>query len=200
VIFFDSISCNEVYSSSANIQRSRFYTALQRSHHECNSLTTVNTKLHAQKRKLLNLSFTEKSLRAASSFMISHINRWIDLIAKECDHPTGWTAPKDFAELANVLVFDIITPPDIKAYYQFVHDNITKRSSLQEELREKPESQQRLDMFHCLRESKNPDTGAPAYSQEELWAEANMLIISGADTTAVSLCGIYSILCAIRFG
>ncbi|KAH6672865.1 cytochrome P450 monooxygenase-like protein [Halenospora varia] len=237
VIFFDPTSYNEIYSNSANVQRSRFYTALQRSHHERNTLTTVNTQLHAQKRKLLNLSFTEKSLRAASGFMMTHIDRWIELIVKECEGSTEWTAPKDFAERANVLVFDImgdlcfgsspnikepgknpfksmphniatylkfwypitrspflglilwlrprgfdalmakITPPEIKAYYQF--------------LREKPESQQRLDMFHFLRESKNPDTGAPAYSQEELWAEANLLIIAGADTTAVSLCGIF---------
>lgn len=97
-----------------------------------------------------------------------------------------WLRPRGFDALMAK-----ITPPEIKAYYQFVHDSITKRSSLQEELREKPESQQRLDMFHFLRESKNPDTGAPAYSQEELWAEANMLIIAGADTTAVSLCGIF---------
>ncbi|KAH8678562.1 benzoate 4-monooxygenase cytochrome P450 [Tricladium varicosporioides] len=251
VIFFDPTSYNEIYSNSANVQRSRFYTALQRSHHERNTLTTVDTQLHAQKRKLLNLSFTEKSLRAASGFMITHIDRWIELIAEECKNSTEWTAPKDFAERAKFLVFDImgdlcfgsspnikepgenpfksmphniatylkfwypitrspflglilwlrprgfdalmakITPPGIKAYYQFVHDSINKRSSLQEELREKPESQQRHDMFHFLRESKNPDTDAPAYTQEELWAEANMLIIAGADTTAVSLCGIF---------
>jgi cytochrome P450 len=84
-----------------------------------------------------------------------------------------------------------ITPPEIKAYFQFVQDSINERSFLQEELREKPETEQRLDMFHFLRESKNPDTGAPAYSPAELWAEANMLIIAGADTTAVSLCGIF---------
>lgn len=267
VIFFDPTSYNEIYSNSANVQRSRFYTALQRSHYERNTITTVDTQLHAQKRKLLNLSFTEKSLRATSSFMVTHIDRWIELIAGECEDGNKRTVPKDFAERANVLVFDImgdlcfgnspniketgenpfksmphniatylkfwypvrvfihsqtplimilqitrspflglilwlrprgldaltakITPPEIKAYYQFVHDSITKRRSLQEELREKPDSQQRLDMFHFLCESKNPDTGTPAYSQEELWAEANMLILAGADTTAVSLCGIF---------
>jgi hypothetical protein len=39
---------------------------------------------------------------------------------------------------------------------------------LQEELRGKPENQQRLDMFYFLQEAKDPDTGAPAYDMNEL--------------------------------
>jgi len=46
-------------------------------------------------------------------------------------------------------------------------------------------------MFHFLISAKHPDTGAPAYTKEELWAEASMLILGGADTTAVTLSGIF---------
>ncbi|TVY82222.1 Cytochrome P450 monooxygenase apf7 [Lachnellula suecica] len=250
VIFCDPSSYNDIYSNTANVQKSTFYPAMQRTHKEHNTFTETDTKLHARKRRLLNLSFTEKSLRAASEFVITHIDRWLDLISEECGDSTEWTAPKDFEELASFLVFDImgdlafgnspkikepgenpfkkmphniaeylkfvypiarspfldlvlwlrpkgldallefITPPEIKAYYQFIEDSIAKRTKLQEEFRGKPETQQRLDMFHFLCEAKDPETGAPAYDKNELWAEANLLIIAGADTTSVSLCGI----------
>jgi cytochrome P450 len=81
---------------------------MQRTHKERNTITSIDPELHARKRKLLNLSFTEKSLRAASEFMITHIDRWIELIAEDCKDSDRWTAPKDFPELANVLVFDIM--------------------------------------------------------------------------------------------
>jgi cytochrome P450 len=93
---------------TANVQRSNFYTALQRTHKEPSTLTTADRKTHARKRRLLNLAFTEKSLHASSAFMITHIDRWIDIIAEECKDCTEWTAPKNFHNLANELIFDIM--------------------------------------------------------------------------------------------
>lgn len=109
VLFCSLTAYNDIYNTAANVQRSTFYTALQRTHSERNTITTVDPQTHARKRKLLNLSFTEKSVRAASVFMMTHIDRWIELLTDECDDDgTGWTAPKDFSELANHLVFDIM--------------------------------------------------------------------------------------------
>lgn len=40
-------------------------------------------------------------------------------------------------------------------------------------------------------EARDPETGRPAYDEDTLRAEANLLIIAGSDTTAISLSGIF---------
>lgn len=49
----------------------------------------------------------------------------------------------------------------------------------------------RQDMFHFLPHAVNPDTKIQAYSQEELLAETNLLVVAGSDTTAVILSGFF---------
>ena len=46
-------------------------------------------------------------------------------------------------------------------------------------------------IFHYLYHAKDPETGNPAFSSEELLAEAHLLIRAGSDTTSVSLCGLF---------
>ena len=46
-------------------------------------------------------------------------------------------------------------------------------------------------MFHYLYQAKDPETGQPAYSRDELLAERSLLIIAGSDTSSVSLCGFF---------
>jgi len=48
----------------------------------------------------------------------------------------------------------------------------------------------RKDMFHYLFNTTD-DAGNPAYSLDELKAEANLLIIAGSDTTATTLAGFW---------
>ncbi|KAL8644247.1 MAG: hypothetical protein Q9210_007349, partial [Variospora velana] len=99
-----------------------------------------------------------------------------------------WLKPRGVNKL-----LDIITPPDIKAYYAFIEESVAIRRRA-EESSEKPSrdsSSKRQDMFHFLFQAKNPDTGEPAYSQQELFAEANLLVIAGSDTTSIQLCGFF---------
>lgn len=42
---------------------------------------------------------------------------------------------------------------------------------------------ERLDFYHYLLSAADPDTGAK-YSAPELWAEANVLVVAGSDTSA----------------
>lgn len=88
-------------------------------------------------------------------------------------------------------VFDMITPPVVQRYNKFVFDSITNRIKLHREQVEKPELEQRQDIFHFLCEARDPDTGLVAYNETDLRAEASLLIIAGSDTTSVSLSGIF---------
>lgn len=40
-------------------------------------------------------------------------------------------------------------------------------------------------------EARDPETGLPAYNEDELRAEASLLIVAGSDTTTSSICGIF---------
>ncbi|KAI9788795.1 MAG: hypothetical protein M1816_006576 [Peltula sp. TS41687] len=93
-----------------------------------------------------------------------------------------WLKPKGLNSL-----LDAITPKDVKNYYRFVEQSVLKRRQLEEE----GTKGTRQDMFHFLFQAKNPDTGESAYSEQELFAEANLLIVAGSDTTSVSLCGFF---------
>jgi cytochrome P450 len=90
-------------------------------------------------------------------------------------------------------LLEALTPPDVKRYFQFLTDSVAERRHQEverEALKSKGEAI-REDMFHYLFQAKNPETGAPAYSEPELLAEANLLIIAGSDTTSVNLCGFF---------
>jgi cytochrome P450 len=66
--------------------------------------------------------------------------------------------------------------------------------SKQEEVARKNSAEEkdlRQDMFHYLFNAKDPETSQPTYSPVELNAEANLLIIAGADTTSTALCSFF---------
>ncbi|RYP80318.1 hypothetical protein DL770_006265 [Monosporascus sp. CRB-9-2] len=249
VLFCDPEAYADIYGMKSNVRRSKFYTAWRRNDRDKTTLNTVDVAEHARKRRLLNLCFTEKSVRAASNFIIKHVNRWNHLLVEK--NGADWSDPVDFSEKVDNLAFDIMgdlcfgksfdikepgenhlktvphniieymrfyypicrspflslvvwlkprgldklfelmTPSAVQQYYQFVHKSVTERIALQQEQAEKPESEKRQDIFYFLCEARDPDTSLPAYDETDLRAEANLLIIAGSDTTAISLSGIF---------
>ncbi|KAI1493642.1 benzoate 4-monooxygenase cytochrome P450 [Biscogniauxia mediterranea] len=108
VLFCDPEAYADIYSVKSNVRRSRFYEALKRNKHESTTLTTIDVAEHARRRRRLNLCFTEKSIRAASEFIVKHVDRWIDIIVDEIDGTTGWSASMDFSDRVDGLIFDIM--------------------------------------------------------------------------------------------
>ncbi|KAK2612686.1 hypothetical protein QQS21_001303 [Conoideocrella luteorostrata] len=251
VLFCHPEAYADIYGMKSNVRRSHFYEAFKRNDREKTTLTTIDVAEHTRKRKILNICFTEKLIRAASSFIINHVDRWNQLLLEDSDSTTEWSSPIDFSLKVDALVFDImgdlslgksfdikepghnplrevphciaeymkfyypmcrspflklllwlkprgvdrifqhITPPAVQKYNEFIHSNTSDRIVLQREQSSKPETERRQDMFYFLYEAKNPDTGLPAYTEDELRGESSLLIIAGSDTTAVSLSGIF---------
>jgi cytochrome P450 len=79
----------------------------------------------------------------------------------------------------------------MKNYIKFSTDSVTERIALQKAQAHKPEEDRRQDMFYFLYEARNPDTGLPAFSENDLRAESNVLIVAGFDTTSTVLAGIF---------
>ena len=73
-----------------------------------------------------------------------------------------------------------------QTYTQFTSSCLTQR--LDEEI--KPEGEElaapdiRKDFFHHLFQAKDPETGGPGYTREELVEENDLLVIAGADTAS----------------
>lgn len=108
VLFRNPEAYTDIYSLKANVRRSSFYTALRRKLHEGNTLNTIDVAEHAIKRKLLNLAFTERSLRSATNFITKHVDRWNQIMMEENDNSTEWSAPVDFSKRLDTLTFDIM--------------------------------------------------------------------------------------------
>ena len=102
--------------------------------------------------------------------------------------PLLWLKPRGLNRL-----LEIITPSDVKAYFAFIEESIAARTKAEDASEQlgKDGKEARQDMFHFLSEAVNPDTGKKAYSPQELFAEANLLVIAGSDTTAITLSGFF---------
>ncbi|KAI0141802.1 benzoate 4-monooxygenase cytochrome P450 [Xylariaceae sp. FL1272] len=96
-----------------------------------------------------------------------------------------WLKPRGLEQL-----IEFMTPPAAKEYSRFLTDSLSDRIALQKQQAEQLEAQRRQDMFYFLAEARDPDTGALAYNESELYGESSLLIIAGSDTTSISLCGI----------
>jgi len=93
----------------------------------------------------------------------------------------NWLKPRGLNK-----IFDLITPPNIRKYESFVKECVDKRVALFEAQKDKPENEQRQDMFWFLCNAKD-DANRPAYTEGELRGEASLLIVAGTDTTSVTL-------------
>ncbi|KAI0469236.1 benzoate 4-monooxygenase cytochrome P450 [Xylaria cf. heliscus] len=224
VLFCNPEAHADIYSMKSNVRRSQFYPALNNKI-EKTTIDTIDVAQHAWKRKILNLCFTEKSLTAACRFIVTHADRWNQLILEETNG-NDWSAPVDITEKIDKLtsfnvkepgenplkefccspfqgilnwlkprglntIFDVISPQTIKQYNIFVYDSVTSRIALQKEQANIAETERRQDLFYFLSEAQDPDTDHLAYSEDDLRAESNLLIIAGSDTTSVSLSGIF---------
>ncbi|CAJ2509358.1 Uu.00g143840.m01.CDS01 [Anthostomella pinea] len=113
VLFCDPQAYADIYSMKSNVRRSHFYEALRRNERENTTLTTIDVAEHAKRRKRLSQCFTEKSVRAASKFVIKHVDRWLHLIMEENGREENgtaaeWSSSVDFSEKIDALIFDIM--------------------------------------------------------------------------------------------
>lgn len=92
----------------SNVRRSPFYTAWQLNEKDKTTLNTIDVAEHALKRRLLSLCFTEKSLRAASTFIINNVDRWNQIMLEQNDSETEWSDSVDLMEELDALAFDIM--------------------------------------------------------------------------------------------
>ncbi|KAI0396313.1 benzoate 4-monooxygenase cytochrome P450 [Xylariaceae sp. FL0594] len=97
-----------------------------------------------------------------------------------------WLKPRGLDRL-----IELVTPKPVQQFEKFVYDSVTGRLALYKKEESIPEHERRRDMFYFLCKAQDPSTGLPAYSEDELRAEAKLLIIAGSDTTVATLSSIF---------
>ena len=106
VVFQSPQAFYDIYGTKSNVQRAKSYEFWQRNEMDVNTFNTSDVALHHKKRRLLNVVFTEKSVRAAEFFIQKHVDSWDELL------PDGdgkdWSKPKNLTEWSDYLVFDIL--------------------------------------------------------------------------------------------
>lgn len=109
VVFNSPDAYNSIFSHKANVKRSKFYDVWSRNVDDINTLMTSDMDLHARKRRLLNLAFTDRSVKAAGPFMSMHTDRWDQLLLNSAGKTDKeWSHPRDMTTWAKYLVFDIL--------------------------------------------------------------------------------------------
>ncbi|KAI1650896.1 cytochrome P450 monooxygenase-like protein [Daldinia loculata] len=109
VLFCDPQSYTDIYSMKSNVRRAPFYGAFQKNRHEPKTVTVLDTAEHARRRKRLNpILLNEKSIRAASKFVIKHVERWVQLLTEDNEIATEWSSPANFSRKTDSLTFDIM--------------------------------------------------------------------------------------------
>lgn len=106
VVFQSVQAFRDIYGTKSNVQRSKNYEFWQRNERDVNTLNTSDVVLHHKKRRILNVVFTEKSIRAAELFIQRHVDIWNELLPDK--DGKDWSQPKNLAEWSDYLVFDIL--------------------------------------------------------------------------------------------
>ncbi|KAI1659965.1 cytochrome P450 [Daldinia decipiens] len=106
VLFNNPAAYADIYGLKSNVRRSNFYKDSLFHGPEVTTVSAVDVAEHARKRRLLSLAFTENSVRAASSFVIRHLDRWNQLLTEK--DGSIWSPAVDISEKISGLVFDIM--------------------------------------------------------------------------------------------
>jgi cytochrome P450 len=97
-----------IYGARANVKKSKFYNVFSKDMNHENTLNTTDVKIHARKKRALNVLFSDKNVREAEAFVVKHVERWCELLLEGNDGKE-WTEPRNISHLIDFLVFDIIS-------------------------------------------------------------------------------------------
>ncbi|KAF2118145.1 cytochrome P450 [Lophiotrema nucula] len=178
VLFRDPDAYNTIFSWKANVRKSNFYAAWQRNE-------------HAKRRRLLNLAFTERSLKASGLFMERHVDRWNELFLAKVEErdEEGWRSPVDISKKTEFLMFDNMGDLAFGADFRTKEPGDSKLKAVPHVIKEYMAFANPIAKSPLLGLiDADPDTGELAYkTAADLMPEANLLIIAASHTTNATI-------------
>lgn len=106
MIVNSAVGYSSIYNNKANVKKGKFYEIWSRNEREINTLGAVDKEIHAKKRKILTQVFSDRSVQSAEAFVISHVDRWCDIMLD--GNGKDWSTSRNMADWCDYLVFDIL--------------------------------------------------------------------------------------------
>ncbi|KAL4779780.1 cytochrome P450 [Aspergillus varians] len=98
----------DILGSNANVKRSEFYDMLTRNKLDTSVISGTDPTLHAQKKRVLNTVFSDRSIRSMEPILIEHVTRWCGLLVDSDSDGDNWSAPRKMSQVCDYLVVDIL--------------------------------------------------------------------------------------------
>lgn len=106
-LFISPQAYRDIYDSKGNVKRAKSYEAWAKNVNEPNTALATDPAVHARKRKILNMAFTERTVKHAAAFMTQHADRWVELLVSDMGEDT-WGKKRNMTEWNSYVVFDIL--------------------------------------------------------------------------------------------
>lgn len=96
-----------LFGPTGNVKKGLYYRAWPSNANALSTWNSTDIEVHGRKRRVLNYAFSDKALRSAEPFLISNLDRWCEIIAKELPE-SGWSNSLNMADWVNYFIFDIL--------------------------------------------------------------------------------------------
>ncbi|KAL4869015.1 hypothetical protein BDV12DRAFT_88008 [Aspergillus spectabilis] len=106
LLFRSPRAYRDIFNNKANVKRSEFYDMMTRHRLDTSIITGTDPMLHAQKRRVINSVFSEKSLRSMEPILVEHVARWCELLVD--DDGKKWSDPRNMSQVCEYLVLDVL--------------------------------------------------------------------------------------------
>jgi cytochrome P450 len=103
IVFNTPSAYRSIYGPKSNVRKADIYTIWRRGTIS-STLSEIDKSAHAQKKKLLTATFTDKAIRSAETFICHHVDWFCTLLLAD----VGTTKLKNMSHLSDYLVFDIM--------------------------------------------------------------------------------------------
>ncbi|KAL8712489.1 MAG: hypothetical protein Q9220_003337 [cf. Caloplaca sp. 1 TL-2023] len=161
------------------------------------SMTTIDRKKHAFKRRVNVQALTAANVKNLEERILKNVRYLCDSLVEETSS-TSWSPPKNMTKMFAYLVSDIMGDVTFSKNWnvqqqsqnrKFVEDGPLGVAGIHLSItdwRVSHGDSLQGDLFSHLLKAKDPETGR-SFDQNELIAEAGLLIVGGTDTTITAM-------------
>lgn len=223
----------DVYGVRANTRKSQVYSAFMHFFSVPASLTTIDRKKHAFKRRITSNALSTSAVKGLEELILQNVRVLCTSLSKDVDSSNGdWSQSHDMTKRIQYLLSDVMGDVTFSRNWSIQESSANRHildlmslgtsginlaghmptllklkldqicfpslvKGVQEffqlsaaqsmwRVKQDPSTLQNNDLFAALLDARDPETNT-GYSQQDLIAEAGILIIAGADTTATSI-------------
>ncbi|OAX82260.1 hypothetical protein ACJ72_03383 [Emergomyces africanus] len=95
-------------SRLSNVRKSDWYLTIEGAIGTPMTQTILDRQRHAFHRRVLDIALSEAALKSVEPFIVENIQSWCGHLAEGISKPGGWSSPKNMADWATYLSYDIM--------------------------------------------------------------------------------------------